>query len=315
MSVQPAAPATTTRTDESFTSVMAALAANTAIAIAKGTAAALTGSPALLAETLHTVADAGNELFLFVAIRRSRRAADPSHPFGYGPERWYWALLAAIGMFIIGGAVSLWEGVHALFDPPELEAFWVGVGVLVIAIVLDGLSRVVALRTLRRQAGERGTTVRRLLDESPDPTVLTVYLEDSIDVLGAALALLALIAHRVTGSGVWDALVTIVIGCMLVYVAVRLTQRNRALLANQSVPDRYVGRLEDRLSAHPQVTGIERLEAVYLSPGEVLLVADVLVDPGLSGPEVSEALAGLRDELMADQPKLARVSLMPVPRP
>src|ERR671932_1633961 len=111
------------RRDESLGSVLAALAANSTIAVAKGTAAALTGSPALLAETLHTVADAGNEVFLYVAIRRSRHPADASHPFGYGPERYYWALLAALGMFVVGGAVSVWDGIHALLHPPELETF------------------------------------------------------------------------------------------------------------------------------------------------------------------------------------------------
>src|ERR1044071_1475285 len=134
--------------DASLTSVLAALAANTAIAIAKGVAAALTGSAALFAETLHTGAHAGNEVFLYVAIRRSERAPDPSHPLGYGPERWYWALLAAVGMFVVGGAVSIWEGLDALFHPRELEAFWVGVTVLVIAIVLDGISRTAAVRKL-----------------------------------------------------------------------------------------------------------------------------------------------------------------------
>src|SRR5919202_6065453 len=113
----------TTSSDESFGSVIAALAANTTIALAKGIAAALTGSPALLAETLHTVADAGNEVFLYVAIRRSRHPADATHPFGYGPERYYWALLAALGMFVVGGAVSVWDGIHALLHPPELETF------------------------------------------------------------------------------------------------------------------------------------------------------------------------------------------------
>ena len=131
-----------------------------AIAIAKGTAAALTGSPSLLAETLHSLADAGNEVFLFIAIRRSRHPADASHPFGYGPERYYWALLAAIGMFVVGGAVSIWEGVRALVNPRGLEAFWAGVAVLVIAIVLDGISRVVAVRQLRTQSARRGLTVR-----------------------------------------------------------------------------------------------------------------------------------------------------------
>src|SRR3954469_11365623 len=127
-------------TDESLGSVFAALAANTAIATAKGTAAALTGSPALFAETLHTVADTGNEVLLYVAIRRSRRPADASHPFGYGPERYFWALLAAIGLFVAGGAASVWEGVRALVDPRPLTDFWAGVTVLLIALTLDGLS-------------------------------------------------------------------------------------------------------------------------------------------------------------------------------
>src|SRR3954467_8774671 len=114
------------RGDDSLTSVIAALAANTAIAAAKGIAAVLTGSPALLAETLHTLADTGNEVLLFVALRRSRRLPAPPHPLGYGPERYYWALLAAVGMFVIGGTLSVWEGVNALINPPPLEAFWVG---------------------------------------------------------------------------------------------------------------------------------------------------------------------------------------------
>src|SRR3954471_2611141 len=130
--------------DESLASVLVALAANMAIAVAKGIAAALTGSAALLAETLHTVADAGNEVFLYVAIRRSAREPDATHPFGYGPERYYWALLAAIGMFTIGGAVSIWEGLRALVHPPELDDFWVGVAVLLVALALDGASRTVA---------------------------------------------------------------------------------------------------------------------------------------------------------------------------
>ena len=170
----PAVPAAG-ESDESLRSVLAALAANLAIAFSKGVAAALTGSPALLAETLHTVADAGNEVLLWIAIRRSRRPADASHPFGYGPERYYWALLAAIGMFVVGGAVSIWDGLRALLHPPALEAFWVGVIVLVIALVLDGLSRTVALRTLRTQAARRRLSVRELLRESADPTVVTVY--------------------------------------------------------------------------------------------------------------------------------------------
>jgi cation diffusion facilitator family transporter len=292
---------------------MTALAANTTIAVAKGTAAVLTGSPALLAETLHTLADAGNEVFLWVALRRSRRAPDATHPLGYGPERYYWALLAAVGMFVVGGTLSVWEGVNALIDPRPLEAFWVGVAVLIIALVLDSISRAVALRQLRRQAAERGVTVRELLRESPDPTVVTVYLEDSIDVLGAALALVALVLHRTTGSAIPDALATIVIGLMLGYVAVKLTRRNRQLLANQAIPDRYIVQLRDRLSATAGVDGVARLDAIYLGPGEVLVAADVRMNPALTGDDVAMALAQIRGDAARDLPVIARLYLTPVP--
>jgi cation diffusion facilitator family transporter len=298
--------------DESFRSVMAALAANTTIAIAKGTAAALTGSPALLAETLHTVADAGNEVFLYVAIRRSRNPPDATHPFGYGPERYYWALLAAIGMFVVGGVVSIWDGVRALIHPPELDAFWVGVAVLVIALTLDALSRTIALRQLRRQAARRELTLRQLLRESPDPTVVTVYFEDTIDVLGAALALVAITLHKVTGSPVPDALASIVIGGLLCYLATRLTRRNRQLLTNQSVPERYVRRLRERLEAEDGIDAVAHLEAVYLGPAEVLVAADVRMADGLAGRDVAAALGRTRSELIRELPVIARLYLTPV---
>ena len=315
MSVPPSqtpAPAATGARDESLASVLVALAANTTIAVAKGVAAALTGSPALFAETLHTVADAGNEVFLYVAIRRSRRPADASHPFGYGPERYFWALLAAIGIFVVGGTVSIWEGVRALLHPPELEAFWVGVIVLVVALVLDGISRTVAVRQLRVQAARREVSIRELLRESPDPTVVTVYFEDTIDVLGAVLALAALVLHRVTGSAVPDALASIVIGGLLCYLASRLTRRNRQLLTNQSVPERYVQRMRDRLGSEPAIDAVTRLEAVYLGPTAVLVAADVQMADGLAGTDVTAALARMRADVAREVPAIARLYLTPV---
>jgi cation diffusion facilitator family transporter len=296
----------------SLRSVLAALAANTLIAIAKGIAAALTGSAALLAETLHTVADAGNEVLLYVAIRRSAREPDATHPLGYGPERYYWALLAAIGMFTIGGAVSIWEGIRALVHPPELDDFWVGVGVLLVALVLDGASRTVAGRALRTQARAREVDVRTLLRESPDPTVTTVYLEDTADVLGALLALAALVLHRLTGSALPDALATLAIGCLLVYLALRLIGRNRQLLANQAVPERYVQRLAGRITAEAGVEELRYIEAIYLGAGQVLAAADVRMDPLLDAEGVARALMTARARICEDLPVVTRLYLTPV---
>ncbi len=298
--------------DASLTSVFAALAANTAIAIAKGVAAALTGSSALFAETLHTVADAGNEVFLYVAIRRSERPPDASHPLGYGPERWYWALLAAVGMFVVGGAVSIWEGLEALFDPRELEAFWVGVAVLVIAIVLDGISRTVAVRELRGRATRAGVPMRQYLAESNDPTVTTVYFEDTIDVIGASLALAALVLHKVTGIEIFDPIATLIIGGLLTYVAIKLTARNRALLANQAVAPRHLDALRERLTAQPGITAVHGIEAVHLGPTSILAAAEVEVRNGMSATEVAVTLEVVRDTLCSTVPAITRLYLTPV---
>jgi cation diffusion facilitator family transporter len=306
-------PASTPDGAESALSVLAALAANTAIAVAKGTAAALTGSPALFAETLHTVADTGNEALLYVANRTSRRPPDASHPLGYGPDRYFWALIAAIGMFVVGGAVSIFEGITAILHPPELESFWVGVAVLVIALALDGVSRLVAVRQLRKQAARRDIDVRQLIVESADPTIVTVYFEDTVDVLGAALALVALVLHELTGSGLPDAIVTVLIGLLLTGVAIRLTRRNRALLTNQAVPDRYVAWLRERLAQEPGVAEVRRVDAVYLGAAEVLVVADVHLEDGLDAEAVARAGDATRARIQAEVPAISRIALTPVP--
>ena len=309
MSTAPAA------SDGTLRRVLAALAANMAIATAKGVAAAVTGSSALLAETLHTIADTGNEVFLFIAIRRSARPADASHPLGYAPERYYYALLAAVGMFVIGGALSIWEGIRALLDPPEIVSFWIGASVLIIALVLDGTSRVIATRTLRAQARRRSTTVRGIIRDSPDPTVTTVYLEDTIDVLGAALALLALVLHQLTGSELPDAIATLVIGGLLASIAVRLASRNRRLLTNQALPPEALERLRRRVLDQPGVAGVRRLEAVYLGPTDVLVAAEVLAEDGVSGHDLAIALEDAAARLRADVPAITRIYLTPVADP
>jgi cation diffusion facilitator family transporter len=215
-------------------------------------------------------------------------------------------------MFVIGGAVSIWDGVRALVNPPELEAFWAGVAVLVVALVPDGTSRFVASRQLHAQAAWRELSVREFVRETPDPTVVTVYFEDTIDVLGAALALVAIVLHRVTGSGIPDALGSILIGCLLCYLAVRLTTRNRELLTNQSVPERYVERLRARLESEPAVRAVHRLNAIYLGPAEVLVAADVEMTDGLSGEEVAAALARARADIAREAPVVAQLYLTPV---
>jgi cation diffusion facilitator family transporter len=208
--------------------------------------------------------------------------------------------------------VSIWNGVQALVHPPKLQTFWVGVAVLVVALVLDGVSRFVAVRQLRAQAAQREVSIRELLRESPDPTIVTVYFEDTIDVLGAFLALVALVLHRVTGSGVPDALASIVIGGLLCYLASRLTRRNRQLLTNQSVPERYVELIRGRLEREPEIEAVTRLEAVYLGPRSVLVAADVQMPDWLAGSQITAALARVRADMKRESSAIARLYLTPV---
>jgi cation diffusion facilitator family transporter len=294
--------------DDSLLSILAALAANLTIALAKGIAAVLTGSAALFAETLHTVADAGNEVLLWIAVRRSARPADDTHPLGYGPERYYWALLAAAGMFVVGGVASIYQGIRALLDPPPLDAFWVGVTVLIIALVLDGSSRLVAMRTLRAQAARAKTDVKTLLRESPDPTVTTIYFEDTIDVLGAGLALIALILHQTLGWEWPDAVASLIIGGLLAFMATRLAGRNRALLTNEAVSAPIAERLRSRLLEQPGIAEVVRMESVYLGPREALVAADVVVDCG----DVPATLERVRIDVKRDVPFISRLYLTPV---
>jgi cation diffusion facilitator family transporter len=300
--------AQTREAQESLTSILVALAANVTIALAKGVAAVLTGSPALLAETLHTVADAGNEILLAIAVRRGGRPADGRHPLGYGAELYYWALLAAVGMFVVGGAISIWHGIQSLIDPEPLRDFRVGVVVLVIALTLDSVSRVVASRRLRAQARRRQLTTRQLIAESADPTLITVYAEDTIDVLGAAVALVALVLHHVTGSGLPDAIATILIGLLLGVVAWRLAGRNRELLTHESVPERYREQLRERLEAEPEIAAVRTLDAVYMGPGQVLVAADVSLVPC----DPASTLARVRGDMQRELPQVRQLYLTPV---
>jgi divalent metal cation (Fe/Co/Zn/Cd) transporter len=168
------------------------------------------------------------------------------------------------------------------------------------------------VRQLRTQAARRRVSVRELLRETPDPTVVTVYFEDTIDVLGAALALVALVLHRELDSGIPDALASIVIGLMLCYLASRLTTRNRQLLTNQSVPDRYVQGLRARLEREDAIHAVTQMEAVYLGPSEVLVAAEVRMADGLTGDDVATALARTRADMCTELPVIARLYLTPV---
>ncbi|HEY2949126.1 MAG TPA: cation diffusion facilitator family transporter [Micromonosporaceae bacterium] len=296
---------------DSRRTVVVALAANVLIAAAKGTAAALSGSSALLAEAGHSVADSGNELLLLVALNRSGRPADATHPFGYGAERFYWSLLAAIGIFVAGGLTAIVEGVRQLQHPRGLTAAGVGYAVLAVSLVLDGASWRTAYRQLRGESRGRGLTLRTYIRRSSDPTATTVFYEDTAGVIGVTLAAVGLALHQITGSAVPDALASLAIGVLLIVLAVRLAQRDRELLTNRSASPAIVDGVRRLLLAEPGVTGVPRLEVLIVGPRTWLITGEVAIDGSWPNKDVTRLVGDLRGRLRTE-PGVAEAYLTPV---
>ncbi len=298
------------REDSSVRTVVIAIAANLLIAVAKGVAAALTGSAALLAETFHSIADTCNEALLYVGVRRGRRLADDRHPLGYGKARFFWSLLAAVGIFAIGGLFAIAEGIRSLLDPEPLSNALVGVAVLLVSAVLEGFSWRTAHRQLRAEADARRLDLSEHIATSSDPAPTTVFLEDSAALLGLALALAALLLHLVTGSAVWDAAASILIGLLLIGVAVVLMRRNGALLTDEAAPADVREWLLHAVAQEPWVAEVAELTAVYVGPKQLLVLAHVVP---VEGSDLTEGIGALRSRLLL-VPAVAGVEITPVER-
>jgi cation diffusion facilitator family transporter len=296
--------------DASTRTVIVAVAANLLVAVAKGMAAALTGSAALLAETTHSIADTGNEVLLYVGVRHGLRPADDHHPLGYGQARYYWALLAAVGIFVIGGLLAIADGVQSLRHPEPLDDVPVGVAVLLVSAGLEGLSWRTAHRQLRGEANARHLDLGEYVAVSSDPTPATVFLEDSAALVGLALALVALLLHLLTGSAVWDGAASLLIGVLLIGVALVLMRRNGALLIDEAAPADVRERLRRVVAAEPWVAEVAELTAVYVGPRHLLVLAHVVP---VEGADLPAAVGRLRRRLLA-VPAVAAVEITPVER-
>jgi cation diffusion facilitator family transporter len=306
-------------TQASTRTVVIAVSVNLAITVAKGFAAVLTGSAALWAETAHSLADTGNEVLLFVGLRRSVRAADARHPLGYGQERWFWTFLAALGIFVVGGVLSINEGAQSLRHPRPVESVWTGVAVILLSAVLESVSWRTARRQLRDEARVRNRSLAQQLRYGSDPTAPMVFLEDSAALTGLTLALAALVLHSATGSAVWDAGASMLIGLLLVVVAYLIARRSKGLLIDESPPADVVDRLRDRILAESWVARVVSLTAVFIGPRQLLVAARVAPTEQAAAAPAQDLVAhaeALRDDLLgADVIGAAEIAFGPPAAP
>jgi cation diffusion facilitator family transporter len=283
--------------------VIAALLANLAIAVMKFLAFAVTRSSSMLAEGVHSLADSGNQVLLLVGGKRSARAANAEHPFGYGRDRYFYGFLVALVLFTVGGLFAVYEGVEKVRHPHELDRAWVAIVVLLGAIVAEGFS----LRTAVAEANHvrRGESWLEFIRRAKSPELPVVLLEDVAALTGLALALVGVSLSIVTGEPVWDGIGTLAIGGLLLIVAVVLIVETKSLLlgegASAAVLDAVTGAI-----VGPGVDRIIHLRTLHLGPDELLVAAKIAMPAGATLSQVATAIDEAEARIRAAAP-VARV--------
>jgi zinc transporter 9 len=274
--------------DSSLKAVIVAIAVNSFIMVIKYIGAAITLSPSLLAEAIHTTADVGNQVLLWVGIRQSEKAATPEHPYGWGAARWLWNLKSAMGIFFVGCGVTAYHGVHSLMDPHEVHPSMLGLGILGVSFVLESYSFWVALAGINKDRGN--TPFFEFLKEGDDPTGVGVLLEDAAAILGVVLALIGVGLSQYLHNPLPDAIATIVIALLLGWVAVFLAKTNGRLLVGVSIGPKAEQKIREALLADEVVERVEDLKTEVIGAGRARVKAEIDLREGFLALRMKDQL-------------------------
>jgi cation diffusion facilitator family transporter len=254
---------------DSNRAILFALGANFVIFATKGVAAFITGSSAMLAETVHSLADCGNQLLLLLGMRQARMDPTPEYPLGYGKAIYFWSFLVAVMLFSVGGMFSVYEGIHKLQHPEPLKQWWWAVGVLVIGIIAEAVSMRACLVEVNKARGSR--SLQRWFRDSRQAELVVIFGEDLAALFGLVFALIAIVLAVLTGNPAWDAIGTLAIGILLVVIAVFVAIEVKAMLIGQSADPNVNAALKGFLEQRPEIARVFSL--ITLQLGNDLMVA------------------------------------------
>ena len=292
--------------------LLAAFVGNLSITGLKSVAAWFTGSTAMMAEAIHSLADATNQVLLYVGMRRSERPADSDHPFGYGKETYFWAFLVSIMIFTGGAAFSMYHGIHRLIDPIEIGGArtWAYV-VLSGSILFEGGACFFAMRAFRQDAPGRGIwdTVRR----AKDPIIFTVLFEDLAAIAGLLIALAGIGLADLTNNPRFDAGATVTIGLLLAFVAFILGKKIHSLLLGEAADRDLVIAINQLFDTSPEIQQTLELRTLQMGPRSVFVMAEVRINPDTSGVPVATILDGIERRISALDPSIKKVFIEPEP--
>jgi cation diffusion facilitator family transporter len=297
--------------------VIAALIANTFIALTKFGAWALTGASSMLAEGIHSVADAGNQVLLLVGGRRSRRGATAEHPFGYGRERYIFGFIVSVVLFSVGGLFALYEAYHKWHEMQEghpdelLESrwWWVPLVVLFAAIVAESMSFRTAIRESNKTRGKQSWS--KYIRAAKAPELPVILLEDFAALVGLVFALFGVGMTLLTDNGIFDVIGTAMIGLLLVTVAIALAIETKSLLLGEAASLDAIARIEGALTSTPGVEQIIHMKTLHLGPEEVLVAAKIAVGPQASATDVTETINLAEINIRGAEPMVTALYLEP----
>ncbi|MFD3875601.1 cation diffusion facilitator family transporter [Streptomyces sp. NPDC058623] len=268
--------------------IVAALAANLAIAVAKFVAFLFSGSSSMLAESVHSLADSGNQGLLLLGGKKAKREATPQHPFGYGRERYIYAFLVSIVLFTVGGMFAIYEGIEKINHPHAIEAWYWPVGVLIFAIIAESFSFRTAIKESNEIRGRQ--TWSQFIKRAKAPELPVVLLEDLGALVGLVLALGGVSIALVTGNGVWDGIGTLCIGILLIVIAIVLAAETKSLLLGEAAGTDEVEKIKAAIVDGEVVTRIIHMRTLHLGPEELLVAAKIAVEHGDTATEVARAI-------------------------
>ncbi len=289
--------------------IVLALIANALIAVTKFVAAAISGSTAMFAEAIHSVADTGNQLFLLRGHAVSRYAPTVTHPYGRGPALYFWSFMVAVLLFVGGGIWSIYNGWHRIVDGGDhgSQGLWFSLGVLAVAAVFElFIAFFPAVKEFNKTRGSRG--VWRTIKDSKDPSLVIVVFEDAAAVAGLAIAAIGLLLAHFTHNEMWDGLASILIGILLCVVAFVIAREMKALLEGESASRENRTAIRVAILSVGEVNHVDRILTMQLGPDEILVNADVAFDEGVD--EVA-AIERIEESILKAVPTATRIFVEP----
>jgi cation diffusion facilitator family transporter len=274
--------------DHSTSHILQSLVTNLVIAAAKGVAALFTGSGAMLAETLHSAADCGNQLLLLMGVSRARRPPDATHPLGYGRSAYFWSFMVAQLLFLGGGVYSIYEGVHKIQHPEPVDKVWLGLLILGFSLALEGRATWSNIREMKQRA--RGKTLLRYIRDTKDSDLVVVFGENSAATLGLIFAMAALGLASTTGDPRWDGIGTLVIGLILVSVAAFLAVEIKSLLVGEAADPEIESAARAIAKEHRHLKEVLEVITMQQGPGEVMVSLKVRFCSELTGDQICEVI-------------------------